>query len=88
MGCVLRPSQVIQRVGLTSALFVIRIDGGGLRQLTPDGLGALQPDWSPNGRLIVFNNEVHQPGRALLLLNQALAAARQADPTHRSATSR
>jgi Tol biopolymer transport system component len=33
---------------------VIGIDGSGLRQITPDGLGAGDPDWSRDGSLIVF----------------------------------
>jgi Tol biopolymer transport system component len=50
--------------GKQSALFVVKIDGTGLRQLTPNGLGALHPAWSPSGRFIAFNNEVHEPGTA------------------------
>ena len=50
--------------GSQSALFVVNADGTGLHQLTPNGLGALHPHWSPNGRLIAFNNEVQQPGTA------------------------
>jgi TolB protein len=50
--------------GSQSALFVVNADGTGVHQLTPDGLGALHPHWSPNGRLIAFNNEVQQPGTA------------------------
>jgi Tol biopolymer transport system component len=42
--------------GSQSALFVVNADGTGLHQLTPDGLGAGGPQWSPDGQLIVFNN--------------------------------
>jgi TolB protein len=37
-----------------SALFTIRIDGSGLRQLTPWGNGAADADWAPEGNKIVF----------------------------------
>ena len=37
-----------------SALFTVRIDGSGLRQLTPWGNGAEDADWSPDGTKIVF----------------------------------
>ena len=37
-----------------SALFTIRIDGSGLRQLTPWGNGAGDADWSPSGKKLVF----------------------------------
>ena len=40
--------------GFASALFVVRVDGAGLRQLTPWGVNAQDPDWSPDGRRIVF----------------------------------
>jgi Tol biopolymer transport system component len=37
------------------ALFVVNVDGSGLRQLTPWSLNAGgRPDWSPDGRLILF----------------------------------
>ena len=38
------------------ALFIINANGSGLHQLTPWDLdaGGLRPDWSPNGRLILF----------------------------------
>jgi Tol biopolymer transport system component len=37
-----------------SSLYVVGADGSGLRQLTPDGVSAGDPDWSPDGSLIVF----------------------------------
>ena len=37
-----------------SSIYVVGTDGSGLRQLTPDGVAAGDPDWSPDGSLIVF----------------------------------
>ena len=37
-----------------AALFTIRVDGSGLRQLTPWGNGAADADWAPDGKKIVF----------------------------------
>ena len=37
-----------------SALFTVRVDGGGLKQLTPWGNGASDGDYSPDGKKIVF----------------------------------
>ena len=43
------------------ALFVARADGSGRRQITPWSLDAGEnPDWSPNGRLILFRS--HEGG--------------------------
>jgi TolB protein len=42
------------------ALFVARADGSGQRRITPWSLDAGDnPDWSPNGRLIVFRSPSH-----------------------------
>ncbi len=37
-----------------SAIFSVRLDGTGLRRVTPWRLDAGQPDWSPDGRWIAF----------------------------------
>jgi len=37
-----------------SALFTVRVDGGGLKRLTPWSNGAANADWSPNGKKLVF----------------------------------
>jgi TolB protein len=42
--------------GGVSALFLVHPDGTGLHQLTRWGLSADQPDWSPDGTMIVFVN--------------------------------
>lgn len=41
-----------------SAVFVIGIDGSGLRQLTPYSLDATYPRWSPDGRRLVFSSNL------------------------------
>jgi TolB protein len=38
------------------AIFTIRLDGSALRRITPWALDASQPDWSPNGRWILFRS--------------------------------
>jgi len=38
-----------------AAVFVVNLDGTGLRRLTPWELDAASPDWSPDGRKILFN---------------------------------
>ena len=39
------------------AIFTIRLDGTGLRRLTPWRVDASQPDYSPNGRWILFRTQ-------------------------------
>jgi TolB protein len=39
-----------------SAIFTVNLDGTDEQQLTPYGLGAEHADWSPDGRLIVFES--------------------------------
>lgn len=40
--------------GDSSALFTVNVDGTGLRRITGWGLDVGQADWSPDGRLLVF----------------------------------
>ncbi|HEY2319931.1 MAG TPA: hypothetical protein VGH67_16615 [Solirubrobacteraceae bacterium] len=41
--------------GNQAAVFVVNLDGTGLRRLTPWSLDAASPDWSPDGREILYN---------------------------------
>ena len=41
--------------GKEAAIFVVNVDGTGLKRLTPWSLDAGNPDWSPDGREILFN---------------------------------
>jgi TolB protein len=43
--------------GSSASLFVVNVDGSGLRQITPWGLGGSEADesWSPDGNWILFN---------------------------------
>ena len=38
-------------------MFTVRPDGSDLRQVTPWGLHAGDPDWSPDGRRLVFSGQ-------------------------------
>ena len=73
--------------GSQSAAFVVNVDGGGLHQLTPNGLGAKHPRWSPDGRLIAFNNEVQVFGTATtqvyVVHPNGSGLTRVTDPTNR-----
>ena len=51
---VLRNHQDGRVVAEQSALFTVRPDGTGVRQLTPWGIHASDADWSPNGKKLVF----------------------------------
>jgi TolB protein len=52
-----RANSPIAKPALTHALFVARADGSGQRRITPWSLDAGDnPDWSPNGKLILFRS--------------------------------
>jgi Tol biopolymer transport system component len=49
---------------LGSSIFLLDADGGNLRQITPPRLNAGNPDWSPDGKRIVFNSSFEVQGPA------------------------
>ncbi len=48
-----------------SSLYLIRSDGGGLRQLTQGTQPVWRPRWSPDGKQIVFHRAADQPIRVI-----------------------
>ena len=54
--------------GEVKALFVAAVDGSGARQLTPWGINADSPDWSPDGTQIVFETVVDHLGHTNRLM--------------------
>lgn len=47
--------------GQLEAIYVVNTDGTGLREVVPDRPGLEHPDWSPDGRSIVFNIAPESP---------------------------
>jgi Tol biopolymer transport system component len=45
-----------------AAIFLVNVDGTGLKRLTRWNLDAASPDWSPDGRTILFNTYWDSPG--------------------------
>jgi Tol biopolymer transport system component len=45
-----------------SAVYVIKDDGTGLRQMTPDGRSAHSPSWSPDHSRMTFCGDLDDPG--------------------------
>ena len=56
-GKVLSHHQDGRLVAEQTALFTVRVDGTDLRQVTPWGLHAVDPDWSPDGKRLVFASQ-------------------------------
>ena len=53
------------RRSASSAVYVMNADGSDLRPITPAKLHGGNPDWSPNGKLLVFHsNNYHFPARS------------------------
>ena len=55
-------------------IFVINLEGSGRRQITDVSEGACQPDWSPDGKRLVFispcnGNKGYYPGSAMYIIN-------------------
>jgi Tol biopolymer transport system component len=48
--------------GRQAAIFVVNADGTGSKRLTPWRLDAASPDWSPDGKTILFNTYWDSPG--------------------------
>jgi TolB protein len=53
----------VSKPGTPSAIYVLKPDGTNLDRITPITLNAGNPDWSPNGKRIVFNS--HYEGQSL-----------------------
>ncbi len=76
------------------AIYIVAIDGSGLRQVTPASLLASRPQWSPDGSKILFGNSdtasadvgqnvhvVNVDGSGLVALTSETSPDRAADPT-------
>jgi Tol biopolymer transport system component len=63
-----------------AAVFAVKVDGTGLERLTPWKLDAASPDWSPDGKTIVFNS-YFDAGRG----QSANLFAMRPDGSHRTA---
>jgi Tol biopolymer transport system component len=57
--------------GTSSSVYRMRADGTKIQQLTPNSLEALEPDWSPDGNKIVFENNTCDvcPASDILVMN-------------------
>lgn len=50
-------TRFISKGVVAHAIFTVRLDGTGYRRLTPWGLDAAQPDWSADGKWILFRSQ-------------------------------
>lgn len=66
-----------------AAIFVVGVDGRGLKRLTPWALDATSPDWSPDGTRILFNSyfDFH-PGHSSNLFSIRPTGGRRTPLTH------
>jgi Tol biopolymer transport system component len=53
------------RSGLIAAIFLMDANGGHIRPITPPGLEAFLPDWSPDGNTIAFTTRAGYPPNTL-----------------------
>jgi Tol biopolymer transport system component len=54
--------------GFQARLFVVRADGGNSHAVTPPYLEGGNPDWSPSGRRIAFNNNSTRNGSSIFTI--------------------
>ncbi len=62
----------LTRGGLADVVYLMNPDASSIRSLTPPILGAVKPDWSPNGAEIVFSTEFQYSDSPPCLPNPAL----------------
>jgi TolB protein len=66
----------IDRRSAREQIFIVRRDGSALRQLTDDAYHNTGPDWSPDGRRVVFQSE-REEGSDLFVVDTAGSHARR-----------
>jgi len=68
-------------------IFVVGIDGSGLRQVTDDRVGAISPAWSPDGTTIAYAGDSADGGNGLFIVDPATGeTTRVMDRSERSST--
>jgi Tol biopolymer transport system component len=76
------------RAGLAAAIWVINVDGTGLRRLTSPNTEGFWPDWSPDGTRILFSNNCCRPHSNLWTVRPdgaGLTRVTDASPHHNEA---